>query len=89
MRQFGSFWTSKRGVWDFSDKLLEQDHLIYQALDTMSPRCQELLTALFLTEPAPSYEEITEQFNIPIGSIGPYRSRCLKKLRLAFVQIEQ
>lgn len=68
---------------------LEQDHLIHQALATMSPRCQELLTALFLTEPAPSYEEITEQFNIPIGSIGPYRSRCLKKLRLALVQLEQ
>ena len=67
---------------------LEQEHLIYQALKNMDPRCQELLTALFLTEPAPSYEEIAVQLDIPIGSIGPYRSRCLQKLRLALVQLE-
>ncbi|MBE2220401.1 MAG: sigma-70 family RNA polymerase sigma factor [Anaerolineae bacterium] len=68
---------------------LEQEHRIYQALATMPPPCQALLTALFLTEPAPSYEEIATQFDIPIGSIGPYRARCLKKLRLALVQLEQ
>jgi RNA polymerase sigma factor (sigma-70 family) len=69
--------------------LLEQENLIYRALENLEPRCQKLLTALFLTEPAPSYEEIAQQFDIPIGSIGPYRARCLKKLRLALVQLEQ
>lgn len=68
---------------------LEQDHLIYQALENLDPRCRDLLTALFLTEPPLSYEEIAQQFDIPIGSIGPYRSRCLKKLRLALVQLEK
>jgi len=68
---------------------LEQEHLIHQALASIDPRCQELLTALFLTQPSPSYEEIANQLDIPLGSIGPYRSRCLKKLRLSIVQMEQ
>jgi RNA polymerase sigma factor (sigma-70 family) len=67
---------------------LEQEHLIYQAIANLEPHCQELITALFLSEPAPSYEEIAQQLDIPLGSIGPYRSRCLKKLRLALVKLE-
>jgi RNA polymerase sigma factor (sigma-70 family) len=67
---------------------LEQQNLIYQAIKSLSPHCQQLLTTMFLTEPAPSYEEIASQLDIPVGSIGPYRSRCLKKLRLALVQME-
>jgi RNA polymerase sigma factor (sigma-70 family) len=67
---------------------LEQEHLIYQAIESLSPHCQQLLTALFLTEPELSYEEISRQLDIPLGSVGPYRSRCLKKLRLALIQLE-
>ena len=34
-----------------------------------------------LTEPEPSYAEISEMLGIPIGSIGPIRGRCVTRLR--------
>ena len=43
-------------------------------------RCQHLL-ALLLTDPAPSYAEISAALDIPVGSIGPQRGRCLGRLR--------
>lgn len=51
------------------------------ALGNLDPRCRDLLTALFLEEPVPSYEEIHRRAGIPIGSIGPTRARCLEKLK--------
>jgi DNA-directed RNA polymerase specialized sigma24 family protein len=29
----------------------------------------------------PSYEEVSEALDMPIGSIGPTRARCLERLR--------
>ena len=29
----------------------------------------------------PSYEQVSETLEIPVGSIGPTRSRCLDRLR--------
>lgn len=43
-------------------------------------RCQELL-GYGLADPPLSYEEIAEVMDMPIGSIGPTRRRCLDKLR--------
>jgi len=43
-------------------------------------RCQQLL-ALLLTDPVPSYAEISSALDIPMGSIGPQRGRCLNRLR--------
>jgi RNA polymerase sigma factor (sigma-70 family) len=43
-------------------------------------RCRQLL-ALLLTDPAPSYAEISAALDIPVGSIGPQRGRCLGRLR--------
>jgi RNA polymerase sigma factor (sigma-70 family) len=43
-------------------------------------RCRHLL-ALLLTDPAPSYAEISAALDIPMGSIGPQRGRCLSRLR--------
>lgn len=59
---------------------LEQLHYVRQALRRLEPPCQELLTILFVEEPAPSYDVIAKRLKIPIGSIGPNRGRCLKKL---------
>ena len=42
--------------------------------------CQRLL-ALLLTDPTPSYAEISAALHIPMGSIGPQRGRCLGRLR--------
>ena len=53
---------------------------IWQALGTLSPRCQRLLR-LFMADPAPSYDEVSRAMDMPIGSIGPTRGRCLDHLR--------
>lgn len=50
------------------------------ALAELPSRCQQLLRTL-MEDPPPSYEEISKQLAIPIGSIGPTRARCLNKLR--------
>jgi hypothetical protein len=34
-----------------------------------------------LAEPAPSYTDVSRRIGIPIGSIGPTRGRCVKRLR--------
>jgi DNA-directed RNA polymerase specialized sigma24 family protein len=35
-----------------------------------------------MADPPASYAEISEQLALPIGSIGPTRSRCLARLRV-------
>ena len=60
---------------------LEEQFLIQEAFTQISDRCQHLLQSLFLTDPPLSYDEISEQLDISLGSIGPTRSRCLDKLR--------
>ncbi|MFC6094044.1 RNA polymerase sigma factor [Saccharothrix lopnurensis] len=42
--------------------------------------CRELLIAL-MADPPPSYSSVSERLDMPVGSIGPTRSRCLDKLR--------
>ncbi|MFG1921126.1 RNA polymerase sigma factor [Cryptosporangium sp. NPDC048952] len=58
----------------------ERDAEMRSAFGRLTPRCRELLQMLLL-DPAPSYEEISAALDIPIGSIGPTRGRCLEKLR--------
>lgn len=60
---------------------IEEQFLMQTALAQLSPRCQQLLQALFLHDPPMSYEKVTELLGISHGSIGPTRSRCLDKLR--------
>jgi len=53
---------------------------VAKALDALPPRHRALLQALF-AESEPSYREIATQLDMPIGSIGPIRQRCLAQLR--------
>lgn len=43
--------------------------------------CRDLLLALYFKPESPSYAEISKTLNMPVGSIGPTRARCLKRLR--------
>jgi len=61
--------------------LAEQNAVLRAALAELLPRCQQLLTMLFLSDPPRSYAEISATLNIPVGSIGPQQGRCLKRLR--------
>jgi DNA-directed RNA polymerase specialized sigma24 family protein len=45
----------------------------------LAPKHQVFLTML-MADPALSYQEISERLQMPIGSIGPTRARCLRKL---------
>lgn len=58
----------------------ERDEEVRKAFVQLTPRCRDLLQ-LLLVDPAPSYDEISAALDIPIGSIGPTRGRCLEKLR--------
>ena len=48
-----------------------------------SDACRELLVALYFDERQPSYAEIAERLGMPVGSIGPTRARCLRRMRQA------
>jgi hypothetical protein len=43
-------------------------------------RCQRLLTLLVADPPVP-YAQICSRLQMPVGSIGPNRARCLDALR--------
>ena len=59
---------------------LEKEKQIEIALASIDQRCGRLLRMLYLEDETVSYAEIAHIFNIPMGSIGPTRARCLKKL---------
>ena len=58
----------------------EQKEALGDALASLGPRCQRLLR-LFLADPPPTYQDVSEALGLPIGSIGPTRGRCLEQLR--------
>jgi RNA polymerase sigma factor (sigma-70 family) len=45
------------------------------------PSCCQQLIALLIQDPPLPYAEISARLGIPVGSIGPNRTRCLDKLR--------
>ena len=64
-------------------EMLERDErraAVAAAFDRLPARCQRLLR-LLLVDPPVSYEEISSLLDVPIGSIGPTRARCLENLR--------
>jgi RNA polymerase sigma factor (sigma-70 family) len=64
------------------DELLvaERHAALRVAFSDLPPNCQQLL-ALLIADPPISYAEISARLDIPIGSIGPNRSRGLERLR--------
>ncbi len=58
---------------------LEQERLVRQALSMMEEPCRRLLTCLFYEKELWSYEEIANELGLSVATIGPKRSRCLKK----------
>jgi RNA polymerase sigma factor (sigma-70 family) len=63
-------------------EVLEEEELraLWEALGSLSPPCRTLLRVL-VADPPPSYAEVSEILDMPIGSIGPRRARCLDRLR--------
>ncbi|WP_196425946.1 RNA polymerase sigma factor [Amycolatopsis camponoti] len=67
---------------DADAELLKQERFIAlrQAFAELPSRCRELLTLLF-HDPRLPYAEISERLDMPVGGIGPSRSRCIAALR--------
>ncbi len=54
-----------------------------QGLSLIDRPCQDLLSSLYLSPEQPSYAEVAAQLGKAVGSIGPTRIRCLRRLRQA------
>ena len=65
----------------------EQQHLVQQGLAELGGRCEALLRMLFLEQGAPDYETIAEQLDMKVGSIGPTRARCFRKLEAILLEM--
>jgi RNA polymerase sigma factor (sigma-70 family) len=64
------------------DELLaaERHAALREALADLPTPCQDLIALLAKDPPLP-YAQISARLGIPVGSVGPTRSRCLAKLR--------
>jgi RNA polymerase sigma factor (sigma-70 family) len=60
--------------------LSERDGALWRAFRLIGERCQRLLRVL-MSSPPPSYQEVSAAMDMPIGTIGPTRQRCLEQLR--------
>ena len=58
----------------------ERHAALRQAFGALDPFSQQLI-ALLIQDPPVPYAEISARLGIAVGSIGPYRGRCLEKLR--------
>ncbi len=58
----------------------ERDAELWEAFGRLPARDQSLLRML-VADPSPSYQEIAAALEMPIGSIGPTRARCLQRLQ--------
>lgn len=59
----------------------EHAALTHRALNQLGGQCQRLLELLFLSDTRADYKSIATDLGISIGSIGPTRARCLKRLK--------
>lgn len=66
---------------------LRDQILVQEAMEMLPERCRQLLSMLFADDTQTSYNEIAEKLQMPIGSIGPTRARCLERLRRILEQL--
>lgn len=59
---------------------LNHEQMIRSAVDQLSPRCKQVIQALFFEEPFPTYAAIAGRLGLSANSIGFTRDRCLERL---------
>ncbi len=62
--------------------MAEERRQLWIAFLTLPQRCQDLLRIVAFV-PRPDYDEMAATLDMPRGSVGPTRGRCLDKLRVA------
>jgi RNA polymerase sigma factor (sigma-70 family) len=60
---------------------------LWATVDRLSLRCRRLLRIVAFV-PRPDYDEVSASLEVPRGSIGPTRGRCLAKLRALLAEEE-
>ena len=60
--------------------MAERNAALRAAFAELPAKCRQLL-AMLMSDPPYSYAEISEKLQVPMGSIGPQRARCLERLR--------
>ncbi len=58
----------------------DEQRRLWRFVHELSDRCQRLLRVVAFSE-RPDYAGIADALQMPVGSIGPTRARCLTKLR--------
>lgn len=68
---------------EIDERLLanERAQTVRDALSHLPRRWQRLLE-LLMADPPASYADISDELELPVGSIGPTRGRCLAQLRV-------
>lgn len=64
----------------------ERRQFLEEAMTRLDPRCRQILEAL-LQESGPNYEELAGRLGMAVGSIGPTRARCFKKLESILIAL--
>ena len=60
---------------------LERQVILEEALRQLEPRCGHVLKALFFSAAEKSYREIARELGVSPNTLGPLRTRCLKKFK--------
>ncbi len=74
--------TPEQSVIDSEEAAAESERIrrLWQEFEELGERCRQLLRVL-MASPPPSYQEVSAALGIAVGSIGPLRQRCLRRLR--------
>jgi RNA polymerase sigma factor (sigma-70 family) len=73
----------RESVDDAADPLERWERIewLNQGLNMLDERCRRLLLALYFELERRSYAQVALGLNMPVGSIGPTRARCLEQLK--------
>ncbi|GIN02724.1 RNA polymerase sigma factor [Planomonospora venezuelensis] len=74
--------TPEQAVIDSEEAEAEAERIrqVWAAFQELGENCRRLLRVL-MASPPPSYREVSAALGIAVGSIGPIRQRCLRRLR--------
>ncbi|MDN0200068.1 sigma-70 family RNA polymerase sigma factor [Streptomyces sp. S.PNR 29] len=74
--------TPEQSVLDSEEAAAQSERVrrLWQEFEELGERCRQLLRVL-MASPPPSYQEVSTALGIAVGSIGPMRQRCLRRLR--------
>ncbi|WP_326645179.1 sigma-70 family RNA polymerase sigma factor [Streptosporangium sp. NBC_01755] len=79
--------TPEQAVIDAEEASMERERMraTWQSFQELGENCRRLLRLLMASPPV-SYQEVSATLGIAVGSIGPIRQRCLRRLRVLLAE---